>query len=127
MALAVRIARGMGLHHEAVTRTPFDTEIRRRLWHQIRFLDVFSSWDRSSELLIDKGSYDTPRPRDVNDDEFDEDSKGIHDHEAGLTDMSFGKSDTWFHCLLIDRRCADCYSLPLQLYLPMKPLTIHVT
>ena len=88
-AVAVRIARAMGLHHESVPRSAFDTELRRRLWHQIRFLDLFSSLDRGTELLIGIGSYDTPVPKDINDSELDPSSTSIREHEKELTDMSF--------------------------------------
>ena len=81
----------MGLHHEAVGRSPFETELRRRLWHNIRFLDVFSALDRGTELLVAMDSYDTPRPRNTNDTEFDEFSTSIPEHEHGLTDMSFAR------------------------------------
>ena len=79
----------MGLHHESVARSPFETELRRRLWHQIRFLDVFSCMDRGSEPLIGIGTFDTPFPKNINDSEFDPSSTTITEYEKGLTDMSF--------------------------------------
>ncbi|KAK0247275.1 hypothetical protein LTS09_017581 [Friedmanniomyces endolithicus] len=88
-ALVIRIARAMGLHSKAPARTPFVTELRRRLWHQIRFLDVFTAMDRATESLIAHGSFDTPMPTNVNDSEFDEDSAVIPSHETGITDMGF--------------------------------------
>lgn len=81
----------MGLHHDVVGRSPFETELRRRLWHTVRFLDVFSGLDRGTELLVGINSYDTPRPRNTNDSEFDESSTSIPDYETGLTDMSFAR------------------------------------
>ncbi|KAK3714065.1 hypothetical protein LTR37_008094 [Vermiconidia calcicola] len=88
-AMAVRIARAMGLHHETVLRSPFQTELRRRLWHQIRFLDIYSAMDRGSELLVTFGSFDTPLPRNTNDSDFHETSTSIPEYENGLTDMSY--------------------------------------
>ncbi|TKA72512.1 hypothetical protein B0A55_07030 [Friedmanniomyces simplex] len=88
-ALVIRIARAMGLHSKAPARTPFETELRRRLWHQIRFLDVFAAMDRATETLVTHGSFDTPMPSNVNDSEFDEDSTVIPSHETGITDMGF--------------------------------------
>ncbi|KAK1056851.1 hypothetical protein LTR74_014595 [Friedmanniomyces endolithicus] len=88
-ALVIRIAQAMGLHSKAPARTPFETELRRRLWHQIRFLDVFTAMDRATESLIAHGSFDTPMPTNVNDSEFDEDSTVIPSHETGITDMGF--------------------------------------
>ena len=98
-AVAVRIARAIGLHHESVTRTPFQYELRRRAWHQIRFLDLYAALDRGSELLISFGSYDTPYPKNTNDGEFDESSTTIPDHDTGLTDMSYSRMayDATYH------------------------------
>ena len=87
--LAVRIARAMGLHIESPGRTPFETEMRRRLWNQICFLDVLVAIDRGTEVMISAGTFDTPLPSNINDAEFDESSSVIKPHESGLTDMSF--------------------------------------
>ena len=79
----------MGLHHESVARTPFQTELRRRLWHYIRFVDMYTSLDRGSESLVLPGTYDTPKPKNTNEDDFDESSTSIPDHESGFTDMFY--------------------------------------
>lgn len=89
MAVAVRVAKAMGLHREGVPRSPFMTEIRRRLFHQIRFLDAYCCIDRGSEGLITPGSFDTLHPKNVNDAEFDANSCFIPNHERKLTDQSF--------------------------------------
>lgn len=64
-------------------------EIRRRLFHQIRFLDAYCCIDRGSEGLVTPGSFDTIHPKNVNDAEFDENSSFIPNHEKVLTDQSF--------------------------------------
>ena len=88
--LAVRIARAMGLHMESPGHTPFEIEMRRRLWHQICFLDVLTAIDRGTEVMISTGTFDTPLPTNINDVEFDETSSMIGPpHTSGLTDMSF--------------------------------------
>ena len=89
MSVAVRIAKAMGLHREGVPRSPFITEIRRRLFHQIRFLDAYCCLDRGSEGLITPGSFDTLHPKNVDDAEFNADSSFIPNHEKVLTDQSF--------------------------------------
>lgn len=88
-AVAVRVAKAMGLHREGIPRSPFMTEIRRRLFHQIRFLDAYCCLDRGSEGLITPGSFDTLHPKNVNDSEFDANSTFIPNHEKKLTDQSF--------------------------------------
>lgn len=81
----------MALHHESVPRTPFQTELRRRLWHQIRFLDAYTSLDRGSEPLIAMGTYDTPPPKNTNDGDFNESSTSILEHEGEFTDMFYSR------------------------------------
>ena len=88
-AILVRVARAMGLHHETISRTPFETELRRRLWQNIRLIDVFAAWDRgSAELLIAISTFDTPRARVIEDLEFDENSTTIPGDKLGVTDMT---------------------------------------
>lgn len=93
MAVLVRIATAMNLQR-AVSKyctyyTPFQIELRRRMWWRIRYLDVFSSIDRGSELLISSDSYTVPLPTLTNDDLFDEHSTDIPVLEGCDTDMSF--------------------------------------
>ena len=61
LAMVVRIATAMNLHREPSKHctyySPFQRELRRRLWWRIRYIDVFSSIDRGSELLIGAESY----------------------------------------------------------------------
>jgi hypothetical protein len=92
-SILVRIATAMNLHREpsnyCTYYSPFQRELRRRLWWRIRFLDVFSSIDRGSELLISAESYSVPFPTNTNDDTFDEYSTTITALEGCDTDMSF--------------------------------------
>lgn len=81
----------MSLHHELSGRSAYETELRRRLWHNVRFLDVFAGIDRGTELLVGLNTWDTPRPRNTNDADFDEFSTKIPEYESGLTDMSFAR------------------------------------
>jgi len=81
----------MELYKETAARPVFENELRRRLWHMIVFLDMFSSLDRATMPIVTADSYTTPRARNVNDSEFDESSTFVPDHENGLTDMSFAQ------------------------------------
>lgn len=82
----------MSLHHESLSRSPYQNELRRRLWHNLRLLDVFCTFDRGSEPLIGLDSYTTPVPRNINDGDFDEFSETIHEFpHPHLTEMSFGR------------------------------------
>ena len=91
--MVVRIATAMNLHREpskyCTYYSPFQRELRRRLWWRIRYLDVFSSIDRGSELLISTESYSVQIPTLTNDDLFDENSTVIPALEGMDTDLSF--------------------------------------
>ncbi|GAB7363440.1 hypothetical protein MBLNU230_g3714t1 [Neophaeotheca triangularis] len=86
LALIVRIARAMNLHHEASTASPFIRELRHRLWHTIRFLDLYHSMDRGSELMISANSYTTPPPCSIDDADFGPESTHLTPRE-GLTEI----------------------------------------
>ncbi|KAM3415580.1 hypothetical protein BST61_g9101 [Cercospora zeina] len=89
-ALVIRIAQGIGLQHEdSNTTTPYEREQRRRLWHQIRVLDAFSSIDRGTEILLPLSSFSTPPPTNVNDDDFSESTSSMTNREDGIGDMTF--------------------------------------
>jgi hypothetical protein len=83
----------MNLHREPSEHctyySAFQRELRRRLWWRIRYLDVFSSIDRGSELLISSESYSVQIPTLTNDDMFDENSTSIPALEGRITDLSF--------------------------------------
>ncbi|KAF7196507.1 C6 finger domain transcription factor adaR [Pseudocercospora fuligena] len=87
--LIMRLAQGLSLHHENTSHTPFEQEMRRRLWHQIRVLDAFAASDRGTEVLIPLASFTTALPNNVDDDDFDENSPYIPDREKGMSDMTF--------------------------------------
>lgn len=93
LAILVRIATAMNLHREpskyCTYYSPYQRELRRRLWWRIRYLDVFSSIDRGSELLINSESYSVKLPTLTNDDLFDENSTVIPVLEGQDTDLSF--------------------------------------
>lgn len=93
LAILVRIATAMNLHREpskyCTYYSPYQRELRRRLWWRIRYLDVFSSIDRGSELLISSESYSVKLPTLTNDDLFDENSTIIPVLEGQDTNLSF--------------------------------------
>lgn len=91
VAVAVRIARAIGLDQETSSYSPFETELRRRLWHQLRLLDVFCSVDRGTCPIILPSSFTTRLPSKVNDNDFDEHSPVITEIcPQSITDTSLG-------------------------------------
>ncbi|CAG9998226.1 unnamed protein product [Clonostachys byssicola] len=97
-ALAVRTARRMKLHDERSLEklTPFEAEMRRRLWWQLCLLDWRVSEDARSEVTISQLSFDTRMPANIDDDEFGPASTDIHDRQ-GSTEMTFSlmRFETW--------------------------------
>lgn len=60
----------MGLHRDGSHHgiRPVDTEIRRRIWAQLRMLDLRTAEELGCEPTIVEGSHDTILPLDVSDD-----------------------------------------------------------
>lgn len=91
--VAIRIAQGMGLERDGVYLglPPFETEMRRRIWWQLKMHDV-----RTAELCgIDKfqnlltgGEY-TSWPTNVNDDQLYPGMSSLPVHSNKLTDAVF--------------------------------------
>ncbi|KMU74178.1 hypothetical protein CISG_10275 [Coccidioides immitis RMSCC 3703] len=76
-SLAIQIGRAIGLHRDgtAFGLTPFETEIRRRLWLQICLADFCSAEDHGCDPVIHEASYDTLPPLNINDEDISPDSK----------------------------------------------------
>lgn len=67
--LVIRLGQGMGLHRDGTQfdLTPFETEIRRRLWWTILVLDLRSAEEVGMELTIPDSSFDTQMPLNIDD------------------------------------------------------------
>ncbi|KAL2832244.1 fungal-specific transcription factor domain-containing protein [Aspergillus pseudoustus] len=86
-----RIAQGLGLHRDGTQfgLSPYETEIRRRLWWSIYLLDSRSSESRAIGTQIMQGSYDTRLPLNINDSDISPRSAEAPDEEEAFTDMTF--------------------------------------
>jgi hypothetical protein len=89
--LVVRIAQTMGVHRDGshFGLTPFETEMRRRLWYQICVLDVRASEDHGCDPTILEQSYDTKMPLNINDEDMSPEMPEHPRDKLGCTDMSF--------------------------------------
>ncbi|KAK1761090.1 multidrug resistance regulator 1 [Echria macrotheca] len=73
----------VGLHREpshisqSVSISPFNQEMRRRIWATIQSYDVQASFDHGLPTLLSSLHYDVNPPRNIDDDEFDEDTKEL--------------------------------------------------
>ena len=106
--LVIRMAQYLGLqrdgdHFEHLT--PFEIEMRRRIWWVIYFLDARASEDQGTDLTITSGSFDTKVPLNINDVDIDPESKHTPEERSGITDMSFGR--LYAGILVITRQMMD--------------------
>lgn len=73
MALAVRLAHALGLHREGSKTglSPFEQELRRRLWWGITTLDIRCAQDLGSDQMILPSTFNTKMPLNINDSDLD--------------------------------------------------------
>jgi hypothetical protein len=86
----VRIAQKMGLHRdgESLGLSPFETEMRRRIWWQIILLDaVYALMSGLGQSLLPR-HWDTKEPRNINDADLFPTMTKVESRE-GPTDMIF--------------------------------------
>lgn len=90
--LLIRISQSIGTHREGTqlgSLTPFEIEMRRRLWWAICILDLRSAEDQGTELTIAEHTFDTQFPMNVNDSDLSPDMKEFPRERIGATDMTF--------------------------------------
>ncbi|PYI00317.1 hypothetical protein BO78DRAFT_465396 [Aspergillus sclerotiicarbonarius CBS 121057] len=90
VAAVHRLAQGLGLHRDGTHfgLTPFETEMRRRLWWSIYLLDTRSSQSYPTGSLVSEGSYDTSLPLNINDSDIAPESADVPEL-AGFSEMTF--------------------------------------
>ncbi|EMC99905.1 hypothetical protein BAUCODRAFT_63686, partial [Baudoinia panamericana UAMH 10762] len=91
VGLVVRIAQTMGLHRDSSQfgLSPFETEMRRRLWWQVGILDTRASEDHGCDPTIIEQSFDTKMPLNINDADISPEMTEFPPERQGCTDMSF--------------------------------------
>lgn len=80
VGMIARMAMRMGYHRDSKwfpNITPFQGEMRRRVWTFVRQSDLLFSFQISLPSMIRIGDSDTDLPSNIHDDEFDEDSKEL--------------------------------------------------
>lgn len=90
--LLIRMAQALGLHrdgsHFAPHLTPFEVEMRRRVWWGVCMLDVRASEDQGTDFTIGPGSFDTRLPLNIDDADIGPDTREMPEEREGLTDMT---------------------------------------
>ncbi|EXJ76686.1 uncharacterized protein A1O5_01194 [Cladophialophora psammophila CBS 110553] len=92
--LVIRMAQFLGLQRDGAHLkhlTPFEIEMRRRLWWTLCRLDLRAAEDQGTDLGIAKSSFDTKIPLNINDADIDPESKLIPTERYGVTDMTFAR------------------------------------
>ena len=89
--LAIHLAQALGIHRDGsnFAITPFDIEMRRRLWWHISILDNRSSEDHGTDPTFTESFYDTKLPLNVNDDDIYPEMTHAPNERPGATEMTF--------------------------------------
>lgn len=88
--LVAHLAQGMGLHRDGshFGLSPFETEMRRRLWWSLLLLDLRSADELGSDLIIQDFNYDTQMPSNINDTDIKPDSTEAPEPREGHSDCA---------------------------------------
>jgi hypothetical protein len=94
VGIAIRMAMSLGLHRDGSNfgnLSPFEIEMRRRVWWALCLFDVRASEDQGTEFTIPVDSFDTKLPLNINNSDIQPDSKQMPSEREGLTDMSISR------------------------------------
>lgn len=103
IAVVTRLGLGLGLHRDGTHfgLSPYETEMRRRVWWYIYLLDVQSCEFQATSPQIREGDYDTRLPLNINDEDLSPHSVDTPQERIGFTEMTL----TLVRCeILISRR-----------------------
>lgn len=95
LGVAVRLALRMGLHRDpdkvGGKMTPFEGEMRRRLWNILRQIDLLASFHIGLPSMVESIDSDVQLPRNLNDADFDEDCTELPPSrpDSEVTSMSY--------------------------------------
>lgn len=92
--LVIRMAQYLGLQRDGDQLgqlTPFEIEMRRRVWWGLCMLDLRTSEDQGTDLTIAQGSFDTKMPSNINDADIGPKSASMPPGREGVTDLSFSR------------------------------------
>ncbi|KAF5003640.1 hypothetical protein FDECE_9811 [Fusarium decemcellulare] len=88
--LVVHLAQGMGLHRDGshFGLSPFETEMRRRLWWALLVLDLRSADELGTDLIIGDLFYDTQMPSNINDADITPETVEFPEPREGRSDSA---------------------------------------
>ncbi|KAI1091601.1 fungal-specific transcription factor domain-containing protein [Rostrohypoxylon terebratum] len=90
-SLPIRLAQALNLHRETSNTylSPYEAELRRRLWWQLVVLDIRGAEDRGTTTILARDSYDTRMPLNIDDADFGPETQGPIIEKQGPTDLTF--------------------------------------
>ncbi|GAB1309903.1 All development altered-3 [Madurella fahalii] len=91
-ALVIRMSQALGLHRDGThfpNLTPFEIEMRRRVFWAVCVLDLRSAEDQGTDFMIVDGTFDTQLPLNINDNDISEETQDLPEPREGTTDMAF--------------------------------------
>nr|ANM86355.1 putative transcription factor [Cladonia uncialis subsp. uncialis]AUW31218.1 putative transcription factor [Cladonia uncialis subsp. uncialis] len=88
---AVRLGQRIGLHRDGtlIGLSPFETEIRRRVWWRLMALDGQTAELCGAGLSVAAPRYDSKRPLNVNDSDLSPNMSALPSEHEGPTEMIF--------------------------------------
>lgn len=92
--LVIRMALYLGIHRDGSQfqhMTPYEIEMRRRIWWLICHLDLRASEDQAMDVTITESTGDTKIPLNYNEVDLDPNSEMLPMHQNAFTDMSFAR------------------------------------
>ncbi|KAE8375352.1 C6 transcription factor [Aspergillus bertholletiae] len=89
-AVVVRVAQGQGIHRDGSKfgLSPFQTEMRRRLWWHICILDMLASEDQGTDTQIKPDTFDIRLPSNVDGCDLAPDMIELPPEKMGYTDIT---------------------------------------
>ncbi|KAM0248593.1 hypothetical protein ACHAP5_003319 [Fusarium lateritium] len=89
-SLCVRMAQALGLYRDGqqLGLSPFEVEMRRRMWWAIVSLDIRSAEEMGSDLIIGDKTFDTQLPTNINDADIDPSFTEMPTPRQGRTDTA---------------------------------------
>jgi len=85
------MAQGLGLHRDGShfdRLSPFEIQMRRKVWWLVLTLDLATSEDQGLDLIIANDSFDTNIPLNFNDADIGMETQQMPEEREGVTDMS---------------------------------------
>ena len=91
IGLITNLAQSLGVHRDGTNfgLSPFETEMRRRLWWHISLLDSRATEDHGVEPSFTEAFCDAKLPLNINDEDISPDTKDPPKERAGTTEMTF--------------------------------------